>query len=82
MEIIAWIFSISLWVLCGIGLFYFWYKSESRHLKLIGIKDDCCRNEYNLTKIEPFTLQCKYCKRVFHYIDKRTGKQPMLEKVE
>ena len=69
-------------VICGSGLFYYWYSSEQRHLKLIGIKGDCCRNEYNLSKIEEYVLQCNYCKRVFHYIDKRTGERPLRHGVE
>lgn len=81
MDIPLIVFLISC-VLGFIGLFYTWYKSDHRQLKLIGIKDDCCRNEYNLSKIEPYVLQCKYCKRVFHYVDKKTGKQPLKPEVE
>ena len=62
-------------VLGGSGLFWIWYKSDQRQLKLIGIKADCCRIEYNLSKIEPDALQCSYCKRLFYYVDKKTGKR-------
>lgn len=78
----ALIFFLISCILGGSSLFWIWYKSDQRQLVLIGIKADCCKNEYNLSKIEPNVLQCNYCKRIFHLVDKRTIKRQSKPEVE